>query len=159
MQEARAFAFGSFLLVPERQLLLRDGQVTSPEAIRIGSRAFDLLTALVERPGVVLGRGELMARAWPTTTVGDGNLKVNIGALRRALGDDVGAVRYIATVPGRGYRFIARVEAVRDPGPGASARLQFVRAEPGFDGAIGRWLDQTAALHRTLPATVSAERD
>jgi DNA-binding winged helix-turn-helix (wHTH) protein len=103
---ARAFAFGSFLLVPERQLLMQ-----GDSAVRIGGRALDLLTALVERPGEIVSKRELMARAWPTTTVEDCNLKVHIAGLRRTLGDAVGDSRYIATVNGRGYRFVAPVEA------------------------------------------------
>lgn len=105
MSEARIFYFGPFLLVPERQLLTR-----GDARVQIGGRALDLLTALVERPGELLSKKDLMVRVWPTTTVDESNLKVNIAALRRALGDDVGAVKYIATMPGRGYRFIAPVE-------------------------------------------------
>jgi len=107
---ARAFAFGPFLFMPERQLLLRDGG-----AVRIGGRAL----GLVERPGEVVSKTDLIARAWPTTVVEECNLKVNILALRRALGDSSGdparANQYIATVPGRGYRFIAPVEMQPDP--------------------------------------------
>lgn len=102
----RTFAFGSFLLVPERQVLLHSGR-----ALRIGCRALDLLTALVERPGQLLTKRELMARVWPTTTVEECNLKANMAALRRALDRDPAARAYIATVTGRGYRFVESVEA------------------------------------------------
>ncbi|UAL12414.1 transcriptional regulator [Caulobacter segnis] len=105
MLDARTFAFGAFLLIPQRQLLLREGV-----PVRIGSRALDLLRALVERPGELVAKRDLIARAWPATTVDESNLKVNIAALRRALDDDAGDARYIATVSGRGYRFIAPVE-------------------------------------------------
>jgi predicted ATPase/DNA-binding winged helix-turn-helix (wHTH) protein len=104
MNAGMTFAFGPFQLIPERQLLLH-----GDAPVRIGGRALDLLTALVERPGELVGKRELIARAWPSTTVDDGNLKVNMAALRRALDDDAGAARYIATVTGRGYRFIAPV--------------------------------------------------
>ena len=107
MNSARTFAFGAFTLIPERQMLLREGI-----AMRIGGRALDLLTALVERPGELVTKCELMARGWPTTTVDEGNLKVNMALLRRVLGDDPNAARYIATVTGRGYRFIAPVNAI-----------------------------------------------
>jgi DNA-binding winged helix-turn-helix (wHTH) protein len=153
---ARAFAFGSFLLVPERQLLLRGDCV-----VRIGGRALDLLTALVERPGEILSKYELMARAWPTTTVEDCNLKVNIAALRRVLGDDAGAAQYIATVTGRGYRFVAPVEAAAAPGrppgkqggaggpqvdAGMDARLEIVAYGHISDGAITLRLDEMFVL-------------
>ncbi|PKA40059.1 ATPase [Rhizobium sullae] len=101
----RSFAFGPFVLIPERQLLL---QGEAP--VRIGGRGLDILTALVERPGEVVNKRELMARVWPNIIVDEGNLKVNMAALRRTLGDGVGAAQFIATVTGRGYRFIAPVQ-------------------------------------------------
>ncbi|WP_416066581.1 ATP-binding protein [Rhizobium sp. ZK1] len=101
---SRSFSFGPFVLIPERQLLL---QGDAP--VRIGGRALDILTVMVERPGELVNKSELMARVWPDVFVDDGNLKVNMAALRRALGDGIGAAQYIATVTGRGYRFIAPV--------------------------------------------------
>jgi predicted ATPase/DNA-binding winged helix-turn-helix (wHTH) protein len=115
---ALAFTFGPYTLVPERQLLLR-GDVP----VRIGGRCLDILTALVEQPGVVLSKPGLMARVWPTTIVDEGSLRVNLVALRRILGDEA---RYIATVNGRGYQFIAPVTSSAastvDAAPAASAR-------------------------------------
>jgi predicted ATPase/DNA-binding winged helix-turn-helix (wHTH) protein len=99
----RSFAFGPFTLIPERQLLL-EGEVP----VRIGSRALDILMALVELPGELVTKQELLARVWPTTVVEEGNLKVNMVALRRALRDGPES-QYIATVTGRGYRFVAPV--------------------------------------------------
>jgi predicted ATPase/DNA-binding winged helix-turn-helix (wHTH) protein len=101
----RSFAFGPFVLFPERQLLLKD-----EAPVRIGGRALDILTALVERPGELVNKRDLMARTWPNMVVEEGNLKVNVAALRRALGDGPGAAQYIATVTGRGYRFVAPVQ-------------------------------------------------
>lgn len=102
---ARSYAFGSFVLIPERQLLLRGGV-----PVRVGCRALEVLAALVERPGELIGKNALMARVWPTTVVDESNLKVNIAALRRALGDGGPSdARYIATVTGRGYKFIVPV--------------------------------------------------
>ncbi|HSI49489.1 MAG TPA: winged helix-turn-helix domain-containing protein [Ideonella sp.] len=101
----RAFAFGPFTLWPERQLLLR-----GETPLRIGGRALDILTALVERPGEMVTKRGLMARAWPTTIVDESNLKVNMAGLRRLLGEEGGDPRYIATVIGRGYRFVADVQ-------------------------------------------------
>lgn len=101
----RSFAFGPFILIPARQKLLHGGV-----PLRIGGRALDILTALVERAGELVGKPELMARAWPDTIVDDSNLKVNIAALRRVLGDGgPDDARYIATVTGRGYKLIAPV--------------------------------------------------
>ncbi|GAA0747859.1 helix-turn-helix transcriptional regulator [Ideonella azotifigens] len=104
-QARRAFAFGPFTLLPERRLLLK-----GETPLRIGGRALDILTALVERPGEMVTKRGLMARAWPTTIVDESNLKVNMAGLRRLLGEEGGAPRYIATVIGRGYRFVADVQ-------------------------------------------------
>ncbi|WP_037075437.1 ATP-binding protein [Rhizobium mesoamericanum] len=104
----RSFSFGPFVLIPERQLLL---QGDAP--VRIGGRALEILTTLVERPGELVNKRELITRVWPDVVVDDGNLKVNMAALRRALGDGAGTAQYIATVPGRGYRFVAPVEVNR----------------------------------------------
>ncbi len=67
--------------------------------------------ALVERPGELVEKGALLSRVWPNTFVEEGNLKVNIAALRRALGGASGCDQYIATINGRGYRFVAPVRA------------------------------------------------
>lgn len=107
---ARSFAFGPFVLIPEKQALFN-----GDSSVRIGGRALDLLTALVEKPGELLTKRELMARAWPKTVVEEANLKVNIAALRRVLGEDPGAGQYIATVAGRGYRFVADVQPSESP--------------------------------------------
>jgi DNA-binding winged helix-turn-helix (wHTH) protein len=105
-RHARSFRFGPFLLQPERQLLL---ELDAP--VRIGGRALDLLTLLVERAGELVSKQELLSRAWPDTFVEEGNLKVHVAGLRRALGDCPDVPRFIATVVGRGYRFVAPVES------------------------------------------------
>src|SRR5262245_15513130 len=75
-------AFGPFRLLPARQLLL-DGD----KPVRLGSRACDILVALVERAGQLLSNRELIERVWPKTFVEEGNLRVHVAALRRALAD------------------------------------------------------------------------
>ncbi|MET0287922.1 MAG: winged helix-turn-helix domain-containing protein [Polyangiales bacterium] len=115
---APSFAFGPFLLTPAQQRLQENGQ-----NVRVGRRAFELLTALVERGGQVVGKEELMARAWPGLVVDEGNLKVTIAALRRLLGEGSGPPRYIATVVGRGYRFVAGVRVSAHPQVVASTRV------------------------------------
>jgi predicted ATPase/DNA-binding winged helix-turn-helix (wHTH) protein len=98
-------SFGPFRLLPAQQLLLED---ESP--VRLGGRALDILTALVERPGEVIGQNELMARVWPSTFVEPNTLRVHIASLRRALGDGQPGRRFVASIQGRGYRFVAPVE-------------------------------------------------
>src|SRR5713101_8024942 len=101
---AHAISFGPFRLLAAQRLLLEGDQ-----PVRLGSRAFDILAALVERAGEVVGKEQLIARAWPQTFVEDANLKIQVSALRRALGDGQGGHRYVVTVPGRGYNFVALV--------------------------------------------------
>src|SRR5712671_6551272 len=96
-----AISFGPFRLLPAQRLLLE-----GDNPVRLGSRAFDILAALLERPGEVIEKKDLMARAWPQTFVEDANLKIQVSALRRALGDGQGGQRYVVTVPGRGYNFV-----------------------------------------------------
>jgi predicted ATPase/DNA-binding winged helix-turn-helix (wHTH) protein len=99
-----AISFGPYRLLAAQRLLLE-----GDKPVRLGSRAFDILTALVERAGEVVGKEELIARAWPQTFVEDSNLKIQVSALRRALGDGQGGHRYVVTVPGRGYNFVSPV--------------------------------------------------
>jgi DNA-binding winged helix-turn-helix (wHTH) protein len=99
-----AFHFGSFRLLPAQRLLLKDDKV-----IHLGSRAMDILIALVERPSELVSKSELMARVWPNTFVEPANLTVHISALRRALGDGRSGNRFFINIPGRGYRFVAPV--------------------------------------------------
>ena len=101
---ATSICFGSFSLWPARRLLMQDNQ-----PLRIGSRALDILIALLERPGELVTKDELMSRVWPNTFVEPANLTVHIAALRRALGDGRDGNRFLINIPGRGYRFVAPV--------------------------------------------------
>ena len=111
-----ATAFGPFHLLPRQRLLLEAGK-----PVRLGSRALNILIALPERPGELVGKGELMDRLWPGTFVDEGNLKVHVAALRRTLGDGHGGKRYIATSPGQGYRFVGSVAITGRPEPEAQS--------------------------------------
>jgi predicted ATPase/DNA-binding winged helix-turn-helix (wHTH) protein len=102
--ERSVITFGEFKLHPTKQLLLR-----ANEPVQIGGRAFDILLALVERAGQLVAKEELIARAWPNTFVDQASVRVHMAALRRALGDDQTGNRYVATIPGRGYRFVVPV--------------------------------------------------
>lgn len=99
-------AFGAFRLVPHERALYRHGM-----PVRLTGRAFDLLVALVERAGTVVGKDELIACVWPHTVVEEGNLRVHIGALRKALGNDQ---PYVENVVGRGYSFVAPLHLPRE---------------------------------------------
>ena len=97
-------AFGPFRLFVGRQQLLEDDH-----PVRLGSRARDILVALVEKPGQLLSKQELLTRVWPDTFVEEASLRVHVAALRRALGDGQNGRRYVTNVPGRGYCFVAPV--------------------------------------------------
>ena len=98
------YEFGPFRLDVAKRLLLREGQT-----VALTQRLFETLLALVENSGRVIAKDELMSKLWPDTVVEEANLTVNISALRKVLGETAGEHRYIATIPGRGYQFVARV--------------------------------------------------
>ncbi|SKD04131.1 Predicted ATPase [Burkholderia sp. CF099] len=100
-------AFGPFLLLPSRRELLKGG-----EPVTIGSRALDVLIALVEHPGETVDKRDLIGRVWPRTVVDESNLKAHVAALRKALQDDRHEHRYVVSVPGRGYCFVAAINCI-----------------------------------------------
>jgi predicted ATPase/DNA-binding winged helix-turn-helix (wHTH) protein len=110
----RAMSFGPFRLLPAQRLLLE-----ADKPLRLGSRALDILITLVEHRGELVNKDKLMARVWPDTVVEEGNLKVHVSALRKALGDGQAGQRYVATTPGRGYCFVAPVTLSEAPRPAA----------------------------------------
>jgi DNA-binding winged helix-turn-helix (wHTH) protein len=99
-------SFGSFRLLPAQRLLL-DGN----KPVQLGSRALDLLIALVERSSELVSKEELMTRVWPKIFVDPTNLAVHVSALRRALRDGRNGNRFLINIPGRGYVFVAPVKS------------------------------------------------
>lgn len=97
--------FEQFCLNAGERLLTEQGV-----RVAISSRALDLLIALTERAGEVVSAQDLLARVWPDTMVEEGNLRVQVAALRKVLKDGKSGSRYILTVAGRGYAFVAPVE-------------------------------------------------
>src|SRR5215470_10934044 len=104
---AAPLRFGRFELQNHERRLLVDGV-----AAVLGARAFDLLLVLAERPGRLMSKRALMALVWPGQVVQDNNLAAQMSALRKVVGSDV-----IATIPGRGYRFVARIDAAASAQP------------------------------------------
>ena len=102
--------FGHFSILPHRRQLLAEGR-----PIRLGGRAFDLLMALIETPGAVLGKDELLSRIWPGRIVEENRLQNEIWALRKAFGADRDLIQ---TVSGQGYQFAGEI---RELGAGVSA--------------------------------------
>ena len=101
----REVSFGPFRLLPA-QFLLLEGDKPVP----LGSRALEILIVLLERPGQLVRKQELMARVWPNLFVEPANLTVHISALRRALRDGRDGNRFIINIPGRGYIFVASIK-------------------------------------------------
>jgi predicted ATPase/DNA-binding winged helix-turn-helix (wHTH) protein len=117
--ETAAFVFGPFRLEVARRELLAHGV-----PVTLGQRAFDVLLLLVSRHGQLVTKDELMAEVWPGIVVEENNLQVHVSALRKMLGAAGDGERYLLTVAGRGYRFVAPVERDSAPSikPDAAAR-------------------------------------
>lgn len=105
---ASRFQFGSVTLVPDERVALKDGR-----ALVLTPKAFDLLAYMATNPGRLLTKDELMKAIWPDAVVEESNLAYTVFAIRKALGEGPDGARYIETVPKRGYRFIARVERIK----------------------------------------------
>lgn len=134
--------FGPFRLHVVGRLLQKNGV-----AVKLGSRSLDLLIVLVERPGEVISRRELMARAWSGLVVDDANLRVNIASLRKCLGGANEGTRYIANIPGRGYSFVAPVTRARiESSPGRPETTRVPDPSPGNQ------------LHVSVPKSALPER-
>jgi DNA-binding winged helix-turn-helix (wHTH) protein len=104
------FAFGDFQLIPRSRLLLRKGR-----PVCLGSRAFDLLHALLKSAGQLVCKEALVKEVWPSTFVDESNLRFQMTCLRKALGEER---HYITTVPGRGYIFTGECCRVDPPSLG-----------------------------------------
>src|SRR6266403_4247009 len=100
----RKLRFGPFEVSIRERVLRRDA-----EMLPLGDRALDILNYLVERPGEVISKQELMDHVWSDVTVEEGSLRVHIAAIRKALGDGQFGNRYIANIKGRGYSFVGTV--------------------------------------------------
>jgi DNA-binding winged helix-turn-helix (wHTH) protein len=117
--------FGPFRLFAAERILKKN-DVPLP----IDGRAFDLLIALVERPGEILTHKQLMAQVWTGVTVEEANLRVHIAAIRKVLGDGRNGARYITNVAGRGYCFVAPTRRQLKQSTTASSRPVKTRTLP-----------------------------
>jgi len=114
----------------------------------IGSRALEILAALVERRGEIVSKEEIIGAGWPRTVVAEGNLFVQIAALRRILDAPQSGQSCIQTVIGRGYRFVAPVTPVEPAFLPKSASISGDRDEgPGAENELG------ASLAAALPTS------
>jgi predicted ATPase/DNA-binding winged helix-turn-helix (wHTH) protein len=95
-------SFGPFKLLVNERLLTKEGA-----PVELGARALDLLVVLTSTPNEIVSKKDLLSRVWPDVLVEEGSLRFHMNGLRKALGDGQGDARYITTLPGRGYCFVA----------------------------------------------------
>ena len=127
----RRYSIGKFRLdVHERRLNLGEQQ------IHLEPKAFDLLCHLVEHAGTLVGKDELVAAVWNNTIVSDNSITRCVHQVRAALADDVDLPRYIETIPGSGYRFIAEVSEIDASGSPIAAKARQAPHQRPFKLAI-----------------------
>jgi TolB-like protein/DNA-binding winged helix-turn-helix (wHTH) protein/Tfp pilus assembly protein PilF len=112
-QSATTYLFDRYELDPDRKLLLR---LPEREPVQLTSKAFQVLALLVENAGEVVSKEHLMATVWRDSFVEEANLTQTISVLRKTLGETPHQHRFIVTETGKGYRFVARMHHVGDPG-------------------------------------------
>jgi predicted ATPase/DNA-binding winged helix-turn-helix (wHTH) protein len=104
------------------------------QVVPLGSRALELLTALVESKGEVVSKDALIAKVWPGVWIEESSLRVHVGAIRKALRDGQDGKRYVSNIPGRGYAFVGEVETKEDlsntVSPAVPARPMQLRGLP-----------------------------
>jgi predicted ATPase len=127
----KAVTFGPFRFLPAQRMLLEDDQ-----PLPLGSRALDILNLLLERPGEVIRKDEIIARVWPNIFVDETVVRTHIGALRKALRDNKRANRYVSNVPGRGYVFVAPVASEEPIRPSAAPAIH--NLPPPLARMVGR---------------------
>ena len=149
---ALRFAFGPFCVTPGKRLLTRDGA-----AVEIGGRALDLLIALLERPGRVLSKRELIDRVWPDVVVEEGSLRFHMTGLRRILGDGEEGARYISTQVGVGYAFVAPIERFEGEQPLVEQPVAAVPVRR-FSSTVGSLPSRTRLIGRETDVQMVVER-
>ena len=160
LRAADRYEFGPFVVDAARRVLWRNGR-----PVPITAKTFDLLLALIDRRGRIVGKEELLGRIWPDTTVQENNLVRQMSTLRRVLGQRPDQHDYIVTIPGQGYEFVAHVRdvsTVQDDGPtggmsgGAARQIEILPFEaaggvlpaggvPAARGRVPAWLMGSAA--------------
>jgi predicted ATPase/DNA-binding winged helix-turn-helix (wHTH) protein len=150
-QTKEIISFGPFRLVASERRLTKDGM-----PVELSPRALDILMALLSRPTEVVSKSDLIDQAWPGIAVEEGSLRFHIANLRKALGDGSDGARYITTVSGRGYCFVAPVLRSDEPAqPPKSPESVFRHAN--LPGRATVMIDREDDL-RKLTARLDAER-
>ena len=141
------YAFDNFVVDAGKSVLSREGQ-----SVPLTPKAFEILLVLVRNPGRVLKKEELIEEVWPDAFVDENNLPRNISSLRKALGEGPAEHKYIVTLPGQGYRFVAEVRQLESPnGAPTRALLESVPLEPTK-------LEPTITVHEEVVKSEPATR-
>lgn len=150
-QNGASISFGPFILVAGERLLLKGGA-----PVELGGRALDILITLASHPNQVIGKKDLLARVWPDITVEEGSLRFHVANLRKALGDGRDGARYIETLTGRGYCFVAPISKTGD---GADAHREAAASFPqaNLPGRLMRMVGRTDDA-RMIAARLTATR-
>jgi predicted ATPase/DNA-binding winged helix-turn-helix (wHTH) protein len=130
-------SFGPFSLVASERLLTKNGN-----PVELGGRGLDILIALLSKPNEIISKRDLLAQVWPDVVVEESSLRFHVASLRKALGDGKNGARYITTVAGRGYCFVA-------PTSRSSDQVQVRQAEP-VEALVTAPLPRTNLPHRLL---------
>ncbi|SFO95253.1 Predicted ATPase [Bradyrhizobium sp. Ghvi] len=141
-QSNETVSFGPFLLVSGERMLTKDGA-----RVELSARAYDILATLLSRPNEVVSKNDLIAEVWPGLNVEEGALRFHVAGLRKALGDGRDGARYIATLSGRGYSFVAATSR-----SGITAQ-PLVAPSPGFHhynlpSRLGAMIDREEDLEK-----------
>ncbi len=137
LKTRHAYEFGPFRLEPAEHSLLREERPVS-----IAPKAFELLVFLVSNRGRLISKDQLMEGVWPGCFVEEANLTVCVSAVRKALGEKDGDLRYIETIPKKGYRFTAPVREVED----AAAEPELTDDGDGARSQVGSLTAASAAV-------------
>ena len=153
----RAYAFGDFVLHVRERRLTREGR-----DVAVTPRVLDVLVHLVEHAGELVTKANLLDAVWGRIVVEEGSLTQAVHELRRVLGDSPRERRYVSTVPGRGYRFVAAVRehaAVARTAAAAAPAARATARRPAFAGAAllvaAAWVVAAAVL---IPSTMGVTR-
>jgi predicted ATPase/DNA-binding winged helix-turn-helix (wHTH) protein len=148
-QARDVISFGPFSLIASERLLTKDAV-----PVELGARALDILITLASRPNEAVSKRDLLARVWPDVTVEEGSLRFHMTSLRKALGDGKDGARYITTLAGRGYCFVAPISRLNDPvvaRAAESANLPHANLPARLPRMVGR-ADDVLAVSRLVAA-------
>jgi DNA-binding winged helix-turn-helix (wHTH) protein len=144
-ERAAGLRFGAFRLdFPGQRLLRRE------ESVPLRAKTWSVLCYLASRPGLLVTKEELLDAVWPEVSVSEATLSSSISEIRAALGDPARRPEILVTVHGRGFRFVAEVEAVTDPAQGPKeAEDPWIGRQHELE-TLGSWIERASAGTRTI---------